>query len=169
MARGWLDANILRTTHCGPLVSVAENFDRIAEDLKVDAILFLHSTYYFDDFQNVLERLTTSHLRAAGIVCALVLPEQSPFFLNLPPLQNCSDAVEAAIKAVGLKPYPLTLKSRFRLPKGGELTDSEWQLLQQFFIPDSKNLAEFKKRLHSYVSDQEEIDFQDHLIVGKSR
>lgn len=167
MARSRLETNILQDSDCGPLRHNIAQLDALPADLRVDAILFLHSTYYIDDLSNALENLVKSHLRPTGAVCALVLPENSPFFMDLPCLPNCSDALEAMFKRLGLEVSSFTLKSRFLFPEGGEFSDAEYDALRRFWMPSARNLQDFKMRVKEYHA-QSEIDFQDHLLVGKS-
>lgn len=167
MARGRLTSNTLLKADCGPLHHAVEQVSKLPADLKVDAILFLHSTYYICDLQKDLSILVNTHLRPGGAVCALVLPEQSPFFLGLPCLANCSDTVEGTFRALNLATHSVTLRSRFLLPKGGEFTDAEWEALRRFVMPSATSVAAFKERLNEHKNHEGQIDFQDHLLIGK--
>lgn len=167
IARDRLKSNTLPGSDGGPLNLAAETIDSLPSDLKVDAILFLHSTYYIEEMEKQLKKPVDSHLRPGGAVCALVLPEQSPFFLGLPPLTNCSNEVETIFKSMNLDTRSVTLKSRFLLPKGGAFTDAEMDALRKFFMPIANSSAEFKKRLDDYRNHDGQIDFQDHLLIGK--
>jgi len=80
IARDRFSANILANADAGPLKHSFRTICEIPSDFKVDAILFLHSTYYLDDLEKELRRLVDSNLRPGGAVFTLVLPEQSPFF-----------------------------------------------------------------------------------------
>lgn len=166
MARGRLASNTLPNADCGPLHHAVGQINQLPAELKVDAILFLHSTYYIDDLEKDLATLVNTHLRPGGAVCALVLPEQSPFFFGLPCLANCSDAVEQTFQALSLTTHSVTLRSRFLLPKGGEFTDSEWEALRKFVMPSATTVAAFKERLNQYKDHDGQIDFQDHLLIG---
>lgn len=168
-ARGRLKSNTLSDSFCGPLKHTAEKLASLPSDLKVDAILFLHSTYYIEELEKQLKKVVDSHLRPTGAVFALVLPDQSPFFLDLPHLANCSDEVEAMFKSMNLETYSVLLKSRFRLPKGGEFSDAELDSLRKFVMPSANSSSEFKKRLADYTNHDGEIDFQDHLLIGKKK
>lgn len=167
MARGRLASNTLHNTDCGPLHHTVEHLDNLPTDLKVDVILFLHSTYYIDDLENNVKRLVNSHLRPGGAICALVLPERSPFFLGLPCLTNCSDAVERIFTSMNLATRSVTLRSRFLLPKGGEFTEAEWEALRKFVMPSATSVAAFKERFNQQKDRDGQIDFQDHLLIGK--
>jgi hypothetical protein len=167
IARGRLESNILFSSDSGPLIYASEIVEYLPSDLKVDAILFLHSTYYIDEMDKLLKKLVDTHLRQGGAVCVLVLPEQSPFFLNLPCLDNCSDAIEKMFKLMNLETHSFLLQSRFLFPKGGEFADAELDVLRKFFMPSVGSTTAFKKRLNDYKNHNGEIDFQDHLLIGK--
>jgi SAM-dependent methyltransferase len=162
-----LASNTLPNSDCGPLHHAVTEVDKLPSELRVDAILFLHSTYYIDDLESKLKKLVDFHLRPGGAICALVLPEQSPFFLSLPCLANCSDAVESIFRSLNLVSRSVTLKSRFLLPKGGEFAEAEWEALQKFVMPSANSLAAFKERLNQHKDQDGQIDFQDHLLIGK--
>jgi SAM-dependent methyltransferase len=166
LARDRLQSNLLLSSDCGPLMHTVAHLEKLPPDLKVDAILFLHSTYYIPDLEECLRTLVDTHLRAGGAVVALVLPEQSPFFLDLPHLANCSDEVEDLFVSIGLATHSVALRSRFLVPKG-EFTDAELDRLRKFFMPNARSSAEFKARLSDYTNRDGLIDFQDHLLIGK--
>ena len=167
MAQDRLKSNILFSSDCGPLKYATERAEKLPSDFKVDAILFLHSTYYIDEINKLLKKLVDTHLRPGGAVIVLVLPEQSPFFLDLPRLDNCSDAIETMFKTMNLETHSFTFQSRFLFPKGGEFDDNELDLLRKFFMQNSGSTTEFKNRLNDYKNRNGEIDFQDHLLIGK--
>lgn len=166
IARRRVESTVLSRADCGPLHRIAEQLEKLPVDLKVDAILFLHSTYYIEDLEKTLPNLVRSHLRVNGVVCALVLPEQSSFFLDLPSLPNCSDAIEAIFESIPLKTHSVTLKSRFMFPKSGDFSDAEFDALRRFWMPSARTPVEFKQRLDSYKNHDGEMDFQDHLLIG---
>ncbi len=167
IARERLVNNALADSDCGPLTHTYKTLDDVPDDLTVDGIMFLHSTYYIDGMEDKLRKLVECNLRSKGAVFALVLPEQSPFFLGAPCLMNCSDAVELLFHKLGLEIRTSTLKSCFYLPGNGGFTDAEADLIRKFFLPAADSANRFRRILNQYLGAEREIDFQDHLLVGR--
>ncbi len=166
-ARERVKAHILPRSKLGPLYNSFSNIKEIPEDYVTDAILFLHSTYYIDNFEESLKDLINFHLRPGGAVFALVLPEQSPFFLDLPPLPNCANKVESLFRLFNLDESSFTLRSRFQFPDGDGFSKAELESLRRFWRPTIPTTEAFGNRLVKYADATLEIDFQDHLIIGK--
>ncbi len=169
IARQRLAHNALTESDCGPLIHTFETLDDVSDDVKFDGILFLHSTYYIDKIEEKLRRLVERNLRTKGAVFALVLPEESPFFLGAPCLANCSDAVEMTFRKLGLRIRTSTLKSRFYLPGNGGFTDAEADLIRKFFLPAADTANCFRRILSQYLGEEREIDFKDHLLIGEKK
>lgn len=166
-ARDRIEGNLLWHSDGGILHGNYKALDDLPGQAKFDAIMFLHSTYYLNNFKRLLKKLVQNHLYPGGKIVVLVLPEDSSFFLGLGALPNCMGAVESDCRDSGLHGIAVhQLQSRFRLPKDCRLSEPEWKLLCSFFRPEGVALEEFKARMKGEFASCAPLDFQDCLVVG---
>lgn len=169
IARDRVEANLLGHHEGGVLKASHKALCELESGVKFDSIMFLHSTYYVSDFTGTLKKLVRNHLYPGGTIVALVLSEDSSFFLQLGALPNCLNSLSHDFRKVGLHGIrEHQLQSRFHLPKNWSLSEKEWKSLCTFFRPEGIGVEEFKRRITQELSKDHYLDFQDYLLIAKS-
>jgi len=137
----------------------------LSSDSKYDVALFIHTSYYIEDFCSEVERIFRDYIEFdTGIVVCLAMPSSSPFFI--PNIFNrhswVAEDIVQAISAIGFNCSTVQLRSRFRW------TDR----IDNTILPKLVTSFVFG---HTDISDNEinivrnslsgEVDFNDRLIV----
>jgi len=91
--------------------------DEVPENREFDIVLFVHTSYYLDQFEDVLDRSFRELLamRNGQVIC-VVMPKASPFFIK--GLNNAhvwaAERIVSVAKKKGFKCDVIKLRSRFR-------------------------------------------------------
>ena len=135
---------------------------------KYDVVIFLHSTYYINDFYNWLQKIFRNNLREGGKVLVLAIPSDSPFFLDPKlALPHTSSQIKYYLSQKGFEFTPYSLTSKFYINTHFIFSEIEIDHLYHFMTSSKSNIIsreEFCERLKSKASSGV-IDFQDELIV----
>nr|VFK30402.1 MAG: hypothetical protein BECKMB1821I_GA0114274_101535 [Candidatus Kentron sp. MB]VFK75202.1 MAG: hypothetical protein BECKMB1821H_GA0114242_101735 [Candidatus Kentron sp. MB] len=142
--------------------------DKVSLQDNLDFVLFVHTSYYIDRFDNELDRVFSTLLaRSNGQVICIAMPNTSPFFisgLNSTHIWTAEQILAIAEKK-GLKSNVIKLRSRFRwLPQIG--TDNMLSSLITSFVCGQRSITEKKIELAREMLIGE-VDFGDWLIVIK--
>lgn len=136
------------------------------EDKKYDVILFMHSSYYIHDFNNILFKLCSNNLHENGKILILSLPDTSPFFLKKSDLSlpNTSTSIKVFLEriSIGYNSYPFS--SKFFFNDKFLLSEKTCDHLYHFFTRKLIEKDEFVECIKK-VCKNGVIDFNDELII----
>lgn len=142
--------------------------DSMPINQKIDVALFVHTTYYIDNFRRVLNRILDNFLDPVnGMIICVAMPSNSPFFIS--ELGNhhnwCAESIVDIAKSIGLKSDIIQLRSRFRWLPNLSKDDVLSKLIATFVCGkkpiSSEEIEIVRNRLVG------EVDFGDWLITLK--
>lgn len=133
-----------------------------------DVIMFIHSSYYINNFYLTLNSLLKYNLREGGKILILALPSESPFFLD-PKLELpfTSSQIQYYLSQNDINFNAYTLTSKFFINTNFIFSQNEINQLYHFMTSSKKGILTkgkfceiLKSKAHNGI-----IDFQDELIV----
>ena len=158
---------LVREVNGGTLKDAFSNLAEIGKR-KYDIILFLHSSYYIQDFHTWLKKIYVTNLRQGGKILILAIPDDSPFFIDpRSRLQFTSSQLKFTLSQGGFDFTPHQLRSRFYVNTNFVISSTEADQLYLFMaqtqIPNMSK-EEFCLKLKEKASDGV-INLGDELLV----
>lgn len=156
---------LLKMDEGGFMRNIFRNINDV-EMNKYDVIIFMHSSYYIQIFNGVVQSLLKNNLNGNGKIIILSLSSNSPFFLDKPQLNlpNTSDSIKNYLRGKGIQFSDVWLDSRFHFSGNGKADINSFRFFYDFMTQRKIELDEFKVLLKD-VGKNGELNFKDELIT----
>lgn len=134
---------------------------------KFDAVVVVHSSYYFPRFDELVEAMLKDQLRPGGRIVCVAMSKSSPFFV--PGLGNMhpwtAEEIVTMLERHGVTCASQPARSRFRWT-GRAQTDPHVAQVITHFVAGSEHPSEAQiSRVRTKLLG--EIDFRDWIVVGR--
>lgn len=158
-----------QSTHSLGTVKTYSAVKNLPKRAVFDAITFIHSTYYIEDFNRIIASIIDRHLISGGKVLVLVLPTRSRFFLNVENHGhlNCAEDVSSILQRARLDLSIHNMRSRLTVPHDIWESNALIEDWRSFIGFDDIGVDQFRKLLRTHLVDG--VELGDKLIIGQKR
>lgn len=164
-----LESLIVSVENGGYLRNIYRDTSNI-QDSKYNIILFMHSSYYINNFCELIFKLLSENLFNDGKLLILTLPYESPFFLGKSELYlpNTTEEIIGILEEKKIKYEVHRLESKFFLNKNFDISKSAMEKICFFMTREKISFNDFIILLKKHYK-KGVLDFSDDLIVIKKK